>query len=379
MLSKHIILGALGLIPMSLAVPHSFPARIDLNHRVAPSMKPKHTVETLSEANLFWFGSFDVGNSKNLTLLIDTGSSDVIINPGLYKRGPRSVNIHSNFTNTYGTTESDGSGSGTVTGTLYNDTVKFGAVTAYQTIGSAQAGANGEALIPADGIVGFAGLEVSAFNGAPPFFHSLCEQGEASPCRFGITLGNGTGTLVLGALDETLFKGELSTTAIIQEWALYADIALDGKIIKKDALVELDTGTATVIGPVDDVIAIFKAASIQYVVQTSEDAGTSVTGYFPCDQPPTLGLSIPSQSNATTATRQKSKLVGHRSSIFNIAPDQWIAADNGSNNCTAILSGTDTFPIADLWVVGQPFFHGIYVDHNLQDRTLGFAAARCAN
>jgi pepsin A len=62
----------------------------------------------------FWFGSFDVGDSKNLTLLIDTGSSDVIVNPGLYKRGPQSVDTHSTFTNTYGTTESDGSGTGTV-------------------------------------------------------------------------------------------------------------------------------------------------------------------------------------------------------------------------------------------------------------------------
>jgi pepsin A len=118
-----------------------------------------------------------------------------------------------------------------------------------QTIGSALAGADGEALIPADGIVGFAGPEVSSFHGAPPFFHSLCEQGSVSPCRFGITLGNNEkGTQVLGALDKSLFKGELSTTSIIQEWALYANIALDRRIIKKDALIELDTGTATVIG-----------------------------------------------------------------------------------------------------------------------------------
>ena len=102
----------------------------------------------------------------------------------------------------------------------------------HQTIGSA----NGEALIPADDIVGFAGLEVSSFHGAPSFFHSLCEQGEVSPSRFGITLGNH------GTLDKSLFKGELSTTSIIQEWALYADIALDGKIIKNDALIELDNG-----------------------------------------------------------------------------------------------------------------------------------------
>jgi hypothetical protein len=56
--------------------------------------------------------------------------------------------------------------------------------------------------------------------------------------------------------------------------------------------------------------------------------------------PPTLGLSVPSQSNATT----------------DIAPNQWIAADNGSTNCTAILSGTDAFPLPDLWVVGQREF-----------------------
>jgi pepsin A len=132
---------------------------------------------------------------------------------------------------------------------LYNDTVKFGAVTAYQTIGSAQPDANGEALIPADGIVGVAGLEVSSFHVATPLFHTLCEQGKMSPCRFGITLGNtGKGTLLLGALDQALFMGDFSTTSIIQEWALYADIALNGNIIKKDALVELNTGTATVIG-----------------------------------------------------------------------------------------------------------------------------------
>ena len=36
------------------------------------------------------------------------------MNPGVYKPGPRAANIHKNFTITYGTTESDGSGTGTV-------------------------------------------------------------------------------------------------------------------------------------------------------------------------------------------------------------------------------------------------------------------------
>ena len=121
----------------------------------------------------------------------------------------------------------------------------------------------------------------------------------------------------------------------------------------------------------------FKAASIQYVVQTSEDAGTSVTGYFPCDQPPALGLSIPSQSNATTATRQKSKLVSHRSSIFNIAPDQWIAADNGNNNCTAIVTGLDFEGSGSSdWILGQAWFQGKYIDHNSDQGAVGIATLK---
>ncbi|KAJ5690419.1 acid protease [Penicillium macrosclerotiorum] len=359
MFTSSMLLGALGIIPMCAAIPHYVPSRIDLDHRIVPNMKPKYGVETLSEENGFWFGSFDVGDSKNLTLLIDTGSSDVIVNPGLYKKGPKGVDIDQTFTNSYGTTESDGSGTGTkISGTLYNDTMRFGSLRVHQTVGSATSSANGEVLIPGDGIVGFAGLEVSFLTEHPLSFILFVNKV----------------SLMLADLESSC---DLSTTAIIQEWALYADIVLDGVTIKNDALVELDTGTATVIGPVDDVIAIFKASSMEYAVQTSEDSGTTVTGYFPCDKPPTLGLSIPSQKNATAAMKEKSRLVSHRSSTFNIAADQWIAADNGNNNCTAILSGTDAFPIPDLWVVGQPFFHGTYIDHNLKTRTLGFAPAKC--
>lgn len=53
---------------------------------------------------------------------------------------------------------------------------------------------------------------------------------------------------MLGTLDKSLFKGELTIANLIQEWALYADIALDNKIIKSNAPVELETRTATVIG-----------------------------------------------------------------------------------------------------------------------------------
>ncbi|OOF94901.1 hypothetical protein ASPCADRAFT_208555 [Aspergillus carbonarius ITEM 5010] len=321
----------------------------------------------------FWFGSFDVGNSKNLHMLIDTGSSDVIVNPGLYAQGSSSASLNLTFENAYGTTESDGSGTGTVAGTLYNDTVQFGSLNAAQTVGSA----TGTALIPGDGIVGFAGVEVAQFpNGAPPFFHSLCNQGQVSSCRFGLALGkNETGVQVLGELDSSLFQGNLTSTSVIQEWVFFADLALENTIIASDILVELDSGTATVTGPVDEVLSIFEATSIQAVIQNTTD-GVTVTGYFPCDQPPTLGFGIPSQSNASTAEKTDSSLVSHQSTIFNIAADQWIAADNGNNNCTAILSGMTVASYPTLWVVGQPFFRGLYIDHNVANATVGLATAK---
>ena len=102
----------------------------------------------------------------------------------------------------------------------------------------------------------------------------------------------------------------------------------------------------------DEVLSIFEATSIQAVIQNTTD-GVTVTGYFPCDQPPTLGFGIPSQSNASTAEKTDSSLVSHQSTIFNIAADQWIAADNGNNNCTAILSGMTVASYPTLWVVGQ--------------------------
>lgn len=119
----------------------------------------------------------------------------------------------------------------------------------YQTIGSASPAPDGTNLIPANGIVGFSGSEVSNFDGPRPFFQSLCDQGQIEECRFGIALGSeGKGKQIIGALANSLYQGDLITTSILFEWFFYADIALGGRIIKQNVPVELDTGTATIIG-----------------------------------------------------------------------------------------------------------------------------------
>lgn len=79
-----------------------------------------------------------------------------------------------------------------------------------------------------------------------------------------------------------------------------------------------------------------------------------------------------------------------RSSTFNIPLNAWAAVDNGNNNCTAVLSGQNYEAHPGLWVIGQrkhywlsfsrtniddfiAFFQGLYIDHNLENGTVGFA------
>lgn len=132
-----------------------------------------------------------------------------------------------------------------VTGPLINDTIKFGTFSTQQTFGVADPQEDGSNLIPADGIIGFgypSNIELES-----TFFHTLCAQHRVSECRFGLTLGRDKGTQVLGSLDKSLFEGELTTTPILQEWIISADLAFDGKRIMTDLIVLLDSGTGTII------------------------------------------------------------------------------------------------------------------------------------
>lgn len=109
--------------------------------------------------------------------------------------------------------------------------------------------------------------------------------------------------------------------------------------------------------PIDAVISIFNATGIQGVFSALNGypGGNILTGYFPCDKPPTVGFSFPSKSNLFGFTQ---------SAIFNIPASAWAIADNGNNNCTAVLSGQN-FPTSlasytTLWIVGQGMYFSLF-------------------
>lgn len=103
--------------------------------------------------------------------------------------------------------------------------------------------------------------------------------------------------------------------------------------------------------PIDAVASIFNATGIQSVLQSGSE-GDVLTGYFPCDEPPTVGFSFPSQTNFSSTANDSTSSVSKKSSIFNIPSTAWAVVNNGNNNCTAVLSGQN-YAVPGLWVVGQ--------------------------
>jgi hypothetical protein len=73
------------------------------------------TLGTAIDSDLYWYGNFTVGESTNLGLLIDTGSSDLILNGGLYKPSKYATPYEgSNFTISYEGVDRQGFGFETV-------------------------------------------------------------------------------------------------------------------------------------------------------------------------------------------------------------------------------------------------------------------------
>ena len=128
------------------------------------------------------------------------------------------------------------------------------------------------------------------------------------------------------------------------------DIANEEEAIERDMVIDTDTGTTVIFGPVDSVATMFDDADIQYFVDNSTDI-TTLTGYYPCENPPKFGFGFPSISDATSARQIARSPVGHNSTIFDVLPTQ-LAQNRSGNNCTASIQGPSQYGNI-CWVDGQ--------------------------
>jgi hypothetical protein len=175
----------------------------------------------------------------------------------------------------------------------------------------------------------------------------LCDQGSLSSCRFGLALNaDETGTLYYGTVATDQFSGDLVSVEASDEWIVTGDVTVNGKTVRSSVSIITDSGTTVIFGPTSQVKTLFQQAGIQAVTTSN-----GITGYYACDAPPTIGLAFDGNN-------------------FNILPEA-LAFSQSGNNCTASIHGTTAF--GSQWLVGQAFFQGKYIDHNVDDGTMGFA------
>ncbi|OQU97789.1 hypothetical protein CLAIMM_03674 [Cladophialophora immunda] len=328
---------------------------------------PKKATQSLSFDGGFWFADVKAGDGSGMNLLVDTGSTNVVLNAGRYKPSKHSVNTNEPFAVAYGTAEGNGTGSAFINGTLYQDTVTLsGLAVENQTLGVANA-SDSSTTYPHDGIIGFGAQRFAADN-ATSWFHNLCENDLVDECRFGLALSDAaSGSLVVGTLGSGLFDGNLTTTPIAEEWFTYGDIVVGGQTLEKDAIVEFDSGSAAVVGPTDAVTELF--TSLGAVVSTaSTPDGLLLTAQVSCSINATVGFRFPSSN--VTATDQSVTAQTFDVAIASLLVPSTNASDP---NCTVALIGQDFADLPGLWVLGQSFFQGKYIDHNLDDGTIGLA------
>ena len=150
---------------------------------------------------LLWFANFTVGDSENLELLLDTGSTDLLVDPGLYKKSAKASVYHTSnatFNITYEGVNKQGTGFENIVGSVDRDVVTQEAsdlTVPNQPVGDIKNFTFEDApsmnrAIQGDGIIGFLGPLISSFTpAANSWFYNLCDQKRISQCRFGFAFG----------------------------------------------------------------------------------------------------------------------------------------------------------------------------------------------
>ncbi|KAI0763540.1 acid protease [Trametes elegans] len=329
----------------------------------------------------FWQGDFTVG-PQTFALTIDTGSFAALVKKGLYQPSASSQQTNISEWIQFNGASEDSTGPAQETVFFVRDTVEFAGLTAQQfLVGNITDGDD----LPGDGyeqyschpfILRLSGSG-SVLGLSPPasdnedlsngqgIIETFCASGDLSPCQFGVALGkDGHGSLYLGELDKSKISGEITTlpTAKHDTWTVTNStpdnapfLVVDGKPFSA-IYATFDSGGPNLMGPLMQVRDLLKSVGYDVTEQTN-DGITVALGTYDCARTPArIGFSFPPS--------------GAVHYIDGAALELNRTADG--KVCTANVLGTSTVD-APQWSIGQTWFQGRYVQHDLDKNELSFA------
>ncbi|KAI9748518.1 MAG: hypothetical protein M4579_007202 [Chaenotheca gracillima] len=214
-----------------------------------------------------YFATVDFGSSnKAMYMLIDTGAANTWVMSG--DCTSKACSAH----NTFGEADSKtltkdntpwhvSYGTGTVKGTIYNDSMSLAGFTVPMSFGAASDTSDDFLDYPMDGILGL-GRAGSNELEIPAFMDVLADQKKLTANLFGVNLqrhsdGETDGELNFGSYDKSKFKGDISwipSSSKVGLWEIPVDDAgVDGNPLGfKGKSAIIDTGTSFILLPGPD-------------------------------------------------------------------------------------------------------------------------------
>ncbi|PIL35123.1 hypothetical protein GSI_02912 [Ganoderma sinense ZZ0214-1] len=317
----------------------------------------------------FFNDTFAVGQ-QNFKLTVDTGSFAVLIAEGLYKPTPASNSTNQGEFIQFNGASQDGTAPASEAITFVHDDVTYDGVNLKGfLVGNITDGDP----IPGDGVLGLSPPASDITDPYDPTFlagqsllQAICDQEQISPCEFGVGLEkDGTGTLVFGPLARGKIRGNLTTLPTLSHDAWWVTnktaagspiLVIDGKQVAHIEPI-FDSGTPNVIGPLETVRSALQSVGYALVERTDSQNITTVFGTYDCTRKPArFGFSFPPSTDV--------HYIDLGANVLNRTAD--------GKTCTANILGTSTLD-APIWQIGQTWFQGRWVQHNLNASTVAFA------
>lgn len=296
-------------------------------------------------------------NQTPIEMLLDTGAGNSWVMGSMCTSTP--CTQHKTFgpadSTTYTPLDGDSFsvqyGTGSVSGTLANDTISFAGLKLEMTLGIANQTSSDFSSYPMDGILGLSQLQT---DGQPSFLATLVDAKLLQSNVFGVSIsrsgdGPNNGEINFGAPDTSRYSGSLSYTSVTSngeaDWAIPMDsIGWNGKdsgITGRTAYI--DTGTSFIFCEPED------AKSLHQLISGSELQSDGATWHVPCD------TTDPVQVTFSGVT-------------YSISSEDWVGPST-DGVCTSNIYGQ---PVVDNgWLLGDTFLKNVYAVFDVDQNRVG--------
>ncbi|KAJ5635265.1 Aspartic-type endopeptidase ctsD [Penicillium longicatenatum] len=344
--------------PLTLGI-KKFPVRRDNSYTIVEANTP--TLPTSApldqDGNDYsYFSMVEVGSQKEqMWLVLDTGSpSTWVFGSDCTSSVCTSHNVFDtdNSTTYYSnsSTITVGYGSGTIKGSLGQDTLSIADMDVTLTFGQATSATSAFASYPIDGILGL-GRSGTAGWTIPSFMDAVAQDGYLTSNIVGFHLSRAaddakTGEVNFGQVDTTKFNGNISyTTTNSDIWSIpLDDVYVNGSACGfSGKSATIDTGTTYILIPPDD------AATLFAMVPSSKKSGDNYI--IPCDSTTTIEFEFSGIK-------------------YSISPEDYIGASS-TDGCVSTIVGYQSSG-ADQWLVGDVFLKNVYSVFDFDNGQIGF-------